>query len=161
MAANAPETFLQLRSFLPNIQEKAQGYIESIKNEVDTQCEHIKNYAENISERERTKLQTYFQSDIKKYLWRVAGGAGLGFLIICAVIWFAIATLLPSLIAEYSRVEEIAKKASMVQQAETITDLSTQLHTLEAEIESLKKQIQADTTNTNPLSDTNNAVPNQ
>jgi len=161
MAANAPETFLQLRSFLPNIQEKAQGYIESIKNEVDTQCEHIKNYAENISERERTKLKSYFQSDIKRFLLRVTCGAGLGFLIICAVIWFGIAKLLPSLIAEYSRVEEIAQKASMVQQAETITDLSTQIHTLETEIESLKKQIQADTTSTNPLSDTNNAVPNQ
>ncbi|MDT8303971.1 MAG: hypothetical protein RQ760_20990 [Sedimentisphaerales bacterium] len=154
MAANAPTSFLQLESFLPNIEERAKARIMAMDKEVELNVGNIVNDAQ-------FKLQHELGEQMKRTFFKGHIGLIAGFLFGCLAVLFLMTTILPRFAAEYSGVEEIAKKASIVQQAKTITDLSTQLHTMETEIESLKKQIQADTANTNHLSDTNNADPNQ
>lgn len=149
MAANGPETFLQLQLF----EQKANVMLHAMDRE-------IKRSVDTIVKQTRFNLKEDLQGDLKGTLIKWGGGIVAGFLISCAVVWLMISNLLPRL-SEYSRVDELARRASIVQQAETITNLSTQFHTLSTEIESLKKQMQGDTTNTNPSSDANNAIPNQ
>jgi len=153
VAANAPKTFLQLQSFLPNIEEKANAKLDAIDRE-------IKRSVDTIVKQTRSSFKEDLQGDLKSTLIKWGGGIAAGFIFSFAAVLFGIFTFLPRLTAEYSGVEELARKAAIVQQAETFTGLNTRLNTLATEIESLKKQIQGDTTNTNPSSDANNAIPN-
>lgn len=148
MAANAPETFLQLQSFLPKIEAEANAKLEAIDKEIERSVDFI-------VKQTRLTLKKDLQSDLRGTFIRWGGGIIAGFFISCAAVWFGITTFLPRLTAEYSKVDELARKASMVQQAETMNGLSTKLRTLATEIESLKKQVQNDLTNTKAVSDPN------
>ncbi len=154
MAANAPTSFLQLESFLPNIEERAKAKLEVMDKEIE------RNVA-TIASETRYSLEKDLRADMRGFFRKWGFGLFAGFLTGCATVLILMTTFLPRLAAEYSGVEELARKASIVQQAETITGLNTRLNTLATEIESLKKQMQGDTTNTNPSSDANNAIPNQ
>ena len=154
LAANAPKTFLQLQSFLPNIEERAEAKLEAMNKQIELSVGNIAKEARLDLEKDlREKLKTSF----------IRGHIGLfgGFIFGLLVVLLVIVTYLPRLAAEYSGVEELARKASMVQQAKTITELNTQLRTLITEIETLKKQMRVDVTDTTSLPNTNDAVPNQ
>lgn len=153
MAANAPTSFLQLETFLPNIEERAKARLMAMDKEIELNVGNIANEARfNLEKELKEKMKRSF----------IKGHIGLfgGFVTGCAAVLILVTSFLPRLAAEYSGVEELARKASIVQQAETFTVLNTRLNTLATEIESLKKQMQGDTTNTNPSSDVNNAIPN-
>ncbi|MHC4478187.1 MAG: dCTP deaminase domain-containing protein [Planctomycetota bacterium] len=166
MAANAPKTFLQLQSFLPNIEERANAKLEAMDREIE------RNVA-TIAGETRVTLERDLRGDMTSFFRKWGFGLFAGFVVGCAAVWLVISTFLPRLVAEYSGVEELARKAALVQQAETITGLSTRLKTQATEIESLKKQVydlktkenkpqfQGNPTDTIPLSDANNAVPKQ
>jgi hypothetical protein len=166
MAANAPTSFLQLESFLPNIEERAEARLMAMDKEIELSVGNIANEAKfNLEKELGEKMQRSF----------VKGHIGLfgSFIIVLGAFLFVITTFLPRLAAEYSGIEELARKASMVQQAETVAGFSTQLKTQAAEIEFLKKRLDdIKTSKNNPqsqggdsnmvaLPDGNNAVPNR
>lgn len=154
MAANAPTSFLQLETFLPNIEERAKARLMAMDKEIELNVGNIVNEA-------RFNLEKELGEKMKRSFIRGHIGLFGSFIVVLGAFMFVITTFLPRLAAEYSGVEELARKASIVQQAETITGLNTRLNTLAIEIESLKKQMQGDTTNINPSSDANNAIPDQ
>lgn len=154
MAANAPTSFLQLQSFLPNIEEKANAKLDAIDRE-------IKRSVDTIVKQTRSSFKEDLQGDLKSTLIKWGGGIAAGFIFSFAAVLFGIFTFLPRLTAEYSKVDELARKASMVQQAETMNGLSTKLRFLETEIESLKKQAKSDSRNAKTVPDANSTVPNQ
>jgi dUTPase len=153
MAANAPKSFLQLESFLPNIEERAKAKLEAIDKEINRNVETI------VSER-KLALEKDLRTDMRGFFLRWGIGLYAGLLIGCGLVWLMMSNFLPRL-SEYSKVDELARKAAIVQQAETITGLDMQLRTLITEIESLKKQLKRDATDMTPLPDTDNIVPNQ
>jgi len=154
MAANAPASFLQLESFLPNIEERAKARLMAMDKEIETNVGNITNEAKfNLEKELSEKMKSSF----------IKGHIGLfgSFIVVLGAFLFVITTFLPRLAAEYSGIEELAQKAALVQQAQTITDLNTQLSTLTTEIESLKKQLRRDISDTTSLPDANNVAPNQ
>lgn len=149
MVARSPNTFLQLQSF----EMKAKDILDLMKREMEQSVKSMADLAKD-------KIIDDLQSDLRGTLLKWGGLVAAGLLIGCTIVWLMMSSYLPRL-SEYSKFDELARRAAMTQQVETITGISTQLSTLTTEIESLKKQMQSDATNTNPLSDANNAVPNQ
>jgi dUTPase/uncharacterized coiled-coil protein SlyX len=166
MAANAPTSFLQLESFLPNIKEETKARLMAMDKEIELSVGNITNDA-------KFKLESELKEKMSKSFIKGYIGLAGGFLTGCAAVWIIISTFMPRLVAEYSGIEELARKASIAQQAETTAGLSTQLKTQASEIESLKKQIdkletgknklqsQSGTSDTTPPPDGNNAVRNR
>jgi len=165
-ASNAPGSFLQLESFLPNIEEKAKAKLEAIDAE-------IKRSVDDIVRQTRSTLKEDLQSDLKGTLLKWGGGIAFGFVIGCALVWLWICTYLPRLAAQYSGVEELARKAAVIQQAETIGGLSKQIRDLTTELDSLKgqigalkasektRQVPANTSRVAPLPDTDTGTSSQ
>lgn len=159
MAVNAPETFLQLQSFLPDIEQKANAKLEAIEME-------IRRSVDSIVDKTKDKLKKDLQGDLRGTFMKWGGGVALGLLFGVTLVWFMISTLMPRLAAEYSGVEKLAQKAVMVQQAETVTGLRKQLQTQTTAIEFIKKELDElklhrNTSDTMPPPGTGNGVPNK
>jgi len=162
IAANAPETFLQLQSF----EQKAEEILKRME-------EKVKERASGVVKDVKGTLEKDLKGDIRTYALKWGGGAAVGFALAFAAIVWVIFTLLPRLSAEYAGVKNMAQEAAITQQAETITELRTQLRAQTVEMESVKKQLNELKTNRNnlqsqggisdknPLPDGNNAVPKQ
>ncbi len=158
MSANAPETFLQLQTFLPNLEERAKAKLDAIEKEIERSVN-------DVVKKTRTAFKDDLQGDLKGTLLKWGGGVVAGFLISCAVVWLMISTLLPRL-AEYSKIDTMARKAAVVQQAETITGLRKQLQKQTTAIESIKEelkelQLQRNTSGTMTLPGTGNGASNK
>jgi dCTP deaminase len=137
MAANAPKSFLQLQSF----EEKADAILDRMQKQMERDVKNLSNAVEE-------QLEKDLQKGMKWTLAKWGGGVLIGLLFGCGLIWLMMTSYLPRL-SEYSKFDELARKAAIAQQAETITVLNTQLQTQEAEIESLKKRFNDLQTNTN------------
>jgi len=149
VAANAPKTFLQLQSF----EKKADDILGTMKKQ-------MKQEVNKLPEQVKVQLKNDLQGDLKWTLFKWGGITLSGLALGCLIVWLMISSYLPRL-SEYSKFDELARRAAMTQQAETITDLNTQIQILATEVKSLKKQVQSDPTNTKAVSDPNNPVPNQ
>jgi hypothetical protein len=134
IAANAPQSFLQLESFLPNIEERANAKLEAMDKQIESTVGDIANHA-------KFDLEKELGEKMKRSFFKGHIGLFAGFLFGLSVVFLVIITFLPRLAAEYSGVEELARKAVMAQQAETFTGLTTRLDSLATEIESVKKQL--------------------
>jgi cell division protein FtsB len=154
MAANAPETFLQLETFLPKIEERAKARLMAMDKEIELNVGNIVNEAKfNLEKELGEKMKRSF----------IRGHIGLfgSFVVVLGAFFFLLITFLPRLTAEYSGIEKLVQKESVVQQAKTIVDLNAQINNLSTEIKFLKKQMQGNATKTTPLPDANSTVPNQ
>lgn len=129
MVASSPNTFLQLRSF----EQKAENILEEMNRKVEER-------ANEVVKDVKGTLEGDLRGDIRTYAVKWGGGAVIGFLAACATIWLMMSSYLPRL-SEYSKFDEMARKAAITQQAETITKLDMRLLTLTTEIESLKWQL--------------------
>lgn len=165
MAVNAPASFLQLESFLPNIEERANARLMAMDKEIELNIGNIANEA-------KFKLEQELGEKMKSSFIRGHIGLFGSFIVVLGAFLFVITTFLPRLAAEYSGVEELARKAVMAQQAETIAGLTTRLDNQATEIESLKKifsvkvgdnkpQRQDDPSDTTRLTTPDNTVPKQ
>jgi len=149
IAEIAPKTFLQLQSF----EKKADDILETMKREM---IQNVKNMADLA----KNKIIDDLQSNLRGTLLKWGGLVAAGLLIGCTIVWLMMSSYLPRL-SEYAKFDELARRASMSQQASTITGLNTQIQTLATEVKSLKEQMQIDSTNTKYVSDPNNTDPNQ
>jgi hypothetical protein len=160
LAANAPSTFLQLQSF----EKKADDILEMMKKEMK---QEIKNLADKVE----GQLKKDLQGDLRYTLIKWGGTTVAGLVLGCVIVWLMVSSYLPRL-SEYSKFDELARRAAIVQQAETITGLNEQIQTQGVKIESLKRKLdefmagytsgtQGNSSNMIPLSDRNNTVPTQ
>jgi len=122
-----------LQSFLPNIEEKANAKLDAIDRE-------IKRSVDTIVKQTRSSFKEDLQGDLNSTFKKWGGGILAGFAISCAAVWLMISSYLPRL-SEYAKFDELARRAAMAQQAETITGLNAQLQTQAGEIEFLKKEL--------------------
>lgn len=161
MALAGPTTFLQLQAF----DLKADDILDNMKK-------RMKAEVSSLAAQAKDQLGKALKGDIRiaflKWGGPVLGGLVLG----CAIVWLMISSYLPRL-SEYGKFDELARRAAMTQQAETITGLNTQFELQKAEIEALKKQFddlktgnsnpqsRGDATDTTSLPGTDNVVPSQ
>ena len=161
MAVTAPNTFLQLQSF----EQKAKDILDLMKKEMEQSVNSMADTAKD-------KIIDDLQSDLKGTLLKWGGLTLAGLLFGCALVWLMITSYLPRL-SEYSKFDEMARRAAMTQQSETIAGLTTRLDSQATEIESLKKQLssvkvrdskpqgQTNSSDTTRLTSPDNTVPKQ
>ncbi len=154
MAADGPETFLQLQSF----EQKADDILGTMKKQ-------MKHEVSTLSEQVKVQLKNDLQGDLKWTLFKWGGFTLSGLALGCLIVWLMINSYLPRL-SEYSKFDGLARRAAMTQQAETITGLIKEIQSLKTQFSDLKtgdnkQQLHNDTSETTPLPDANNTVPNQ
>jgi len=134
MAANAPASFLQLESFLPRIEEKAEEKLKVIDEE-----------AKRRVDRAATKVKSEIEKDLRGNVKRLVlqwGGLGLsGFVLACGAVWFGVITLLPQLIASHSQVDELVQEAVERQKGSPWDTLSRRFDAQAGEIEALRREV--------------------
>lgn len=145
VAGNAPQTFLQLKSFLPEIEEGAKRTLDAIeeraKNTLDTIDEDIQKKVDGVVEKTGDGFKKALQGDIRNTLLKWGGSIGAGLIIGCALAWAWITIYLPRLTAEYSSIEKLAVKALAEQKAVDKSNLTAQMQSHSTDIELLKTQI--------------------
>ena len=145
MAANAPASFLQLESFLPNLEERARAKLDAIDAQLKWRSDSIEQEVERrmglAATQARIEIEKDLRSDVKGLVTRWGGGLLAGFFVACGVVWFGVSSLLPQMTASYSRVDELVENAIQVHDASRVGTLSKRVDTQAAEIEALTNQI--------------------
>lgn len=145
MASNAPASFLQLASFLPNLEEQTKAKLEAIDAHLKWRSDSIEKEVAQQVELEGTKvrneIETELRSGLKGFVTRWSLGLLAGFFVGGGVVWFAVSSFLPQMIASYSKVDALVEKAILVHDAKREDALSKRVATQEDEIKTLSKQL--------------------
>jgi len=143
-AANAPRSFLQLESFIPNLEEKADAKLVAIDNELKRRSEAIQQEVRQRMDAMATQAKENIEKDLRDDVMGLAkrwgGGILAGFAVGCIAVWFAVSSLLPQMVASYSKVDELVQKAIKTQHVDTLDELARRVQVQAAEIQTLRKQ---------------------
>lgn len=145
IATNAPSSFLQLESFLPNLEERADAKLRDIDTELKLRSkmiqEEVKTRITATTTEAKYSIEKDLRSDVKGLVWRWGGGIFAGLIVGCVVVWFGISTLMPQMIASYSKVDDLVQKAIKVHQTGNLETLTGRVSSQDVEIQGLRKRL--------------------
>lgn len=146
IASNSPPTFLQLDTFIPSLESKAESTIKQLNEEIQFISRNIQaEMTQKISEytnSAKADMDKEIRGDITSYVWKLGGGVIAGFIIACIAVWFCIGSILPQMLASYSKVETMVDKSIKYEQASKLDSIINNYQEQKHEIQLLKNTIE-------------------
>ncbi len=152
ISANAPDSFMRLRSFVTDLKSEANARIEELKKEAralqtevaisaknDLMGELDKHKNELRAEKE--KQTSAMTEGVKSAAIRWWGPTILGFFAALAGVWLGLAVYLPRVTASYGELDGLAKRA-VQEHAAALDKASAEFRTSRVELDRLQEEFQ-------------------